>query len=135
MATAFAIAAFALTCSAARAQSYSGNWPMKVTKSHYANGKYCVTLTDDGSLGWRHSGEASLVPSGGTYPGSFTVIEGLISVNIPAPTGDGSLEFLLFTAPASGGHIGKGFYELAYGGYNDAGVLVFGKKGGCGNRQ
>ncbi|MGA2424399.1 MAG: hypothetical protein ABSG07_10370 [Terriglobales bacterium] len=124
------IVAFALTSSAAMAQSYSGNWPMTVTKSQYANGTYCVALTDDGSAGWPHSGGAVLVPETGTYPGIFQVIDGLLTVNIPAPAG-ANLSFLLYTARASGGHIGKGVYNLAYGGFNDSGVLVFGAKGGC----
>ena len=51
-------------------------------------------------------------------------------MNIPAPAG-ANLSFLLYTARASGGHIGKGVYNLAYGGFNDSGVLVFGAKGGC----
>jgi hypothetical protein len=131
MVMALPIVAFALMSSAAMTQSYSGNWPMTVSKSQFANGKYCVALTDDGSGGWPHSGEAVLVPENGTYPGIFQVIDGLLTVNIALPTGEGSLEFLLYTARASNGHIGKGVYNLAYGGYNDSGVLVFGEKGGC----
>jgi hypothetical protein len=61
--------ALALMHGTAMAQSYSGNWPMTGSHSQYANGKYCVTLTDDGSVGWPHSGAASLVPENGTYPG------------------------------------------------------------------
>ncbi len=60
---------------------------MTVSHSQYANGKCCVTLTDDGSLGWPHSGAASLVPENGTYPGQFQVIDGLLTVTIPAPAG------------------------------------------------
>ena len=60
MATALAVAVFALTSSAAMAQSYTGDWPATVTQSQRSNGTYCVTLTDDGSYGWPHSGEAEL---------------------------------------------------------------------------
>jgi len=130
MAMALPVVAFALTPSAAMAQGYSGNWPMKVTKSHYANGKYCVTLTENGGPGFPRGGEAQLVPANGTYPGVFTVINGLLTVTIPEPA-DADIAFLLFTAPASDGHIGKGEYELAYGGFFDFGLLAFGKKGGC----
>jgi hypothetical protein len=134
IAMALPIVAFALMPRASMAQSYSGNWPMTVSHSHYANGRYCVALTDDGSLGWPHSGAASLVPLNGTYPGQFQVIDGLLTVTIPAPAGS-NLSFLLFTARASDGHIGKGVYNLAYGGFFDSGVLVFGAKNRCSDRQ
>ena len=55
---ALAIAVLALMSSAAMAQSYTGKWPATVTKSQRNNGKNCITLTDDGSYGFRHSGEA-----------------------------------------------------------------------------
>jgi hypothetical protein len=55
---ALAIAVLALMSSAAMAQSYTGKWPATVTKSQRNNGKNCITLTDDRSYGFRHSGEA-----------------------------------------------------------------------------
>jgi len=124
------IVAFALMSGAAMAQSYTGNWPMTVTKSQYANGHYCLALTDDGSGGFPHSGEAELLPLNGTYPGAFQVINGILTVTIPEPEGS-TLGFLIFIGHASKGHITKGAYDLAYGGFNDAGVLTFGAKGGC----
>jgi hypothetical protein len=90
----------------------------------------CVALTDDGSAGWPHSGSAVLVPENSTYPGQFQVIDGLLTVTIPAPAGS-TLEFLLYTARASNGHISKGVYNLAYGGFFDSGYLAFGVKNGC----
>ena len=130
MAMALPIVALAMMSSAAMAQSYTGNWPMTVTKSQYANGHYCLALTDDGDQGWPHSGEAELVPLNGTYPGAFQVINGILTVTIPAPAGS-TLEFLIFIGHARGGHITKGAYDLAYGGFFDAGVLTFGAKGDC----
>jgi len=55
---ALAIAVLALMSSAAMAQSYTGKWPATVTKSQRDNGKNCISLTDDRSYGFRHSGEA-----------------------------------------------------------------------------
>lgn len=128
IATALPIVAISLMPSAAMAQSYTGNWPITVTKSHYSNGTYCVALTDDGSQGFPHSGNASLVPPNG-YPGLFTVINGIVTVTIPEAY-NGEFEFLVFVAHASNGRISKGAYDLA-GGPDDAGVSVFGPKNGC----
>src|ERR1700686_5764677 len=111
IAMALPIVAISLMPSAAMAQSYTGNWPITVSKSHYGNGKYCVALTDDGSQGFRHSGYASLVPTNG-YAGWFTVINGIVTVTIPGPY-NGELEFQGFVAHASGGPIGQGAYVLA----------------------
>lgn len=130
IATTLTVVAFALASSVSMAQSYTGNWPATVSKSHFANGTYCIKLTDDGSLGFPHSGGAQLVPSNGTYPGIFEVINGVLTVDIPEPA-DADLEFLIFTARASNGTIGKGAYNLAYGGFFDFGLLVFGAKNGC----
>jgi hypothetical protein len=51
----------------ATSQSYSGNWPVTVTRSRGANGMGCVTLTDNGQGGWPHSGQASLFFGGVKY--------------------------------------------------------------------
>jgi hypothetical protein len=131
MAVVLAVMAFALTSSAAMAQSYSGNWPATVSQSHHANGTYCITLTDDGSLGWPHSGEASLEPNEGTDFGTFQVIDGLIMVTFTQPGGTAENGALLFIARASDGHIGRGAYEQFYGTEVDSGVLIFGAKNSC----
>jgi len=130
---AVAVVAFALASSAAVAQSFSGNWPATVTHSQYADGKYCLTLTDNGDFGWPHSGEASLVPQSGTDFGTFQFINGLLVVTFQQPGGLGQNAALVFTAHATKkGTIGKGAYEQVYGGEEfDSGVLVFGPKGGC----
>lgn len=131
IATTFAAAAFALTTGAAMAQSFTGNWPATVTESQRSNGTYCISLTDDGSFGWPHSGEATLVPNNGPYPGYFTVIDGLITVTFPEVSGPGDCcDFLVFTArTGKNGHIGKGVFN--YLGLTDNGLLAFGKKDGC----
>jgi hypothetical protein len=130
IAVALALAAFALTTSAAMAQSYTGNWPATVTQAQRDNGTYCLTLTDDGSYGWPHSGEATISPNGSPYPGYFTVVDGLITVTFTFPSGEGDCcDFLVFTARASNGHIEKGVFN--YFGITDNGLLVFGKKDTC----
>ncbi len=135
MTTVLPIMAFALTSSVAIAQSYSGKWPATVSHSHRANGTYCITLTDDGSLGWPHSGEATLVPQEDTDFGTFQVINGVMMVTFTQPGGTGENGALLFIAAASDGHIGRGAYEQFYGTEIDSGVLVFGEKGGCSSSQ
>ncbi|MGA7683771.1 MAG: hypothetical protein WCC32_12370 [Terriglobales bacterium] len=131
IATAFVVAAFTLTTSAAMAQSFTGSWPATVTQSQRDNGAYCITLTDDGSYGWPHSGEAVLNGQNNPYGGYFTVIDGLITVTFTFPSGEGDCcDFLVFTARANkNGHIGKGAFN--YFGITDNGLLAFGKKDGC----
>jgi len=130
IATASAIVAFALIASAAMAQSYTGNWPATITKSQRDNGKNCVSLTDDGSYGWPHSGPAELNGTEDPYGAYFTVIEGLMTVTFISPSGEGDCcDFFTFTAPASDGHIGKGAFN--YFGPGDNGIVTFGKKNAC----
>lgn len=134
MATVLPIVAFALTPSAAMAQSYSGNWPVTVTQTQHSNGTFCLTLSDDGSLGFPHSGQASVTGHklDGTLYGTFQLIDGLLMVTIEAPGATGQNAGLVFIGHASGGHIGKGVYDEVYGGEEfDSGVLAFGVKGGC----
>jgi hypothetical protein len=106
----------------ATAQSYSGNWPATVTHSRGANRTYCLTLTDNGQA----SGAG--VGNGGT----FQLIDRDLVVTIQSLGGTGQNAGLVFAASAANGTIGKGFYEVVYGGQEiDSGVLVFGPKGGC----
>ncbi|MGD0512471.1 MAG: hypothetical protein ABSA29_04165 [Terriglobales bacterium] len=130
--TALAIAVFVLMSGAAMAQSYTGKWRATVTKSQRDNGKNCITLTDDGSYGFRHSGEAVLNGQNNGYPGYFTVVEGLMTVTFTFPSGEGDCcDFEVFTAPASKGQIGKGVFN--YLGLTDIGLVTFGKKDACSN--
>lgn len=112
--------------------SYSGNWPVTVTHSR-SNGTGCLTLTDNGSLGFRHSGPASLTFNGTQYTfGTFQLINRDLVATIQSQGGSGQNEGLVFAASASNGNIGQGFYEGVYAGEAIAsGVLVFGPKGGC----
>ena len=130
--TALPIVVFALMAGSAMAQSYSGDWPTTVSNSHYANGTYCVTLTDDGSLGWPHSGGAVLLLQSNRLFGTFQVINGLLMATFEQQGGTGQNAGLVFIARASGGRVKKGTYEEVYGGEElDSGVLVFGAKNGC----
>ncbi len=118
--------------SAAMAQSYSGRYPLTVTHSQFHNGTGCLMLTDNGTQGWPHSGQAStagrlFVGNGG----SFQLIDRILVATITQSTGTGGSASLVFTAPAGNGNIGNGVFEQVYGGENDSGVLVFGMKGGC----
>lgn len=115
---------------AAMARSYTGNWPLTVSHSRGANGTYCLTLTDNGSLGWRHSGSASLAGVGNG--GTFQLIDHTLVATIQSAGGTGQNEGLVFVASAGDGNVGSGVYEGVYGGEEiDSGVLVFGVKGGC----
>lgn len=131
MAAALPIMAFALTPGAARAQSYTGNWPATVTHSKGSNGTYCLSLTDNGSLGWPHSGQATTVEGNSTLYGTFQVIGGLITVTIESQ-GSYQNAGLVFVAQASNGTIGRGVYDDVYNGEEiDSGVLAFGAKNSC----
>jgi hypothetical protein len=130
IAIAFVVAAFAFLTSAAMAQSYTGDFPATVTHSQRSNGTYCISLTDDGSYGAQHSGEAKLIPNNSPYPNYFTVVDGIITVAITYVSGAGDCcAYEVFTARANDGQIGNGVFN--YFGITDIGLLSFGKKGGC----
>lgn len=131
IAAALPVVALALTPGAASAQSYTGDWPATVTHSKGPNGTYCLSLTDNGSNGWPHSGQATTVLDGTTLYGTFQVIGSLITVTIQSY---GSYEDagLVFVAQASNGTIGKGAYDDVYDGEGiDSGALAFGAKNSC----
>jgi hypothetical protein len=131
MAVALPVVAFALTPGAARAQSYTGDWPATVTHSKGSNGTYCISLTDNGSNGWPHSGQATMVEGTSTLYGTFQVIGALITVTIESE-GDYADTGLVFVAQASNGTIGKGVYDDVYSGEEiDSGELTFGAKNNC----
>jgi len=123
------------SASAAMAGSYSGTWKLIVTHAQHANGGYCLTLADNGSLGWRHSGQAALAGArvGGTLPyGTFQLIGHTIIVTIEQPGGTGQNAGLVFTGAAANGSVGSGLYDQVYGGEAaDTGAVKFGPKGGC----
>jgi hypothetical protein len=125
-------AVMALPAAAATNQGYSGSWPVTVSKSQHSNGTYCLTLSDGGSQGWRHSGAASLVIGSSKFPyGTFQVINHTLVATIQAQ-GYGQNAGLVFIASASRGNIAKGVFEDVYGGEDfDSGALAFGMRGGC----
>jgi hypothetical protein len=129
------IAAFALTPSAAMAQSYSGSWPVNVDLPPQFGHTACLTLVENDTAGTPHSGSASISGSlvGGTLPyGTFKIINHLLVVTIQAASDTGSDAGLVFIAPASDGDLGKGVFENVYGGEDLlSGALTFGKNGGC----
>jgi hypothetical protein len=139
-ATAFAILAFTFSPSTAAAQSFSGNWPItwNVTFGPPRGGTftYCLTLTDDGSAGFPHSGSAVLNGSGETnLAGLFQVINNQLVATFYFPGGY-IIDPVVFVVPVtSKGNIGKGFGETPNGAYTANGPLVFGKKNGCGDSQ
>lgn len=125
------VAVIALT-GAAMAQSYTGDWPATVTHSQRNNGKNCISLTDDGSYGFPHSGGAVLNGQQNPYGGYFTVVNGLMTVTFTYVSGEGDCcDFAVFSAPASKGQIGKGVFN--YFGLTDVGLTTFGKKNACNN--
>ena len=127
-----AILAFALTPSTASAQSYTGSWPLTVTRSTFGNGTSCLTITDDGSKGWPHSGFGTWVDNGTSYFASFQLINGLLTVTVEEPGSTGQNAGAVFSARASKGTITTGIYDQVYGGEEfDSGVVTFGTKGGC----
>lgn len=107
--------------------SYSGAWPVTVTRSQRSNGTGCLTLTGSGNVG-----SASLVFGGQTYHfGSFVVVNHILMATIQEPL-YGQNGALMFTASASRGHVGQGIFENIEGGSNfDFGALAFGSEAGC----
>lgn len=106
--------------------SYSGAWPVTITRSQRDNGTGCLTLKGTSS------GQASLVFEGVKYPfGSFIVMDGLLVAELSEPL-YGQNGALTFTAHASGGSVGHGIFEDLRGGSAfDIGDLAFGTKNGC----
>jgi hypothetical protein len=125
-------AAFAVTVSTtasmAASGSYTGTWPLTITNGQYLNGTYCLTVTDDGSEGWKHSGSATIPEY--TY-GVFQVINGKFMADIVVPA-EGQNEVLLFTASGRNGSISNGAAQQISGGEPlYAGVMTVGAKNSC----
>ena len=142
MATALAILAFALTSSAAKAQSFTGNYPVLETQVKAgvggtikgANQNFCLVLTDDGGFGRLHSGTATLegFDGGSLTGGEFYVIGNNIFVNFVVGSSTGEASALVIFAPANAtkGTIGTGILGLA-GGVPSSGLATVGVKNGC----
>src|SRR5690242_9272375 len=102
--TIVAMFAMVLPAGTALAQGYSGNWPITITRSQHSNGTYCLTLTDGGSLGWPHSGQAVLTTKSNKYYGTFQVINHDLVATIEEP-GYGQNAGAVFEGRASHGSI------------------------------
>jgi hypothetical protein len=123
-----ALAMAASTTAMAASGSYTGNWPLTITKSLFMNGTYCLTVTDDGSEGWKHSGEAT-IPE---YPyGIFQVINGRFVAGIVEPAG-GQNDVLVLTSNGRNGAFDDGAAVLEAGGEPlDSGVMKVGTRDSC----
>jgi hypothetical protein len=120
--------AVSATASMAASGSYTGTWPLTITKAQYLNGTYCLTVTDEGGGGWKHSGTATIPEY--TY-GEFQVINGKFIADIVVPA-QGQNEVLVFTANGHNGIIGDGAVQQISGGeplYQ--GVMTVGAKNSC----
>lgn len=122
-----------VSASSVLAGAYSGNWPITVAHSQHTNGTYCLTIKDDGSIDWPHSGYGSFsIPGDAPLFATFQLIDHLLTVTVEAPGLTGQNAGLVFVAPAGNGTIGKGIYDEVYGGEeSDSGIAVFGPKNSC----
>jgi hypothetical protein len=140
IAMAVPVLAFALAPSAAKAQSYTGNYSVAVTevKAGIAgtipggNINFCLELTDDGAYGRPHSGTATLGDyEGGTLTGGeFYVLGNMIFVNFAVDSDNGESVGLVLFATANNGKIGTGIFGDT-GGVPSSGLAKVGAKGGC----
>jgi hypothetical protein len=156
MATALPVLALALLPSAAKAQSFTGNYPLSVTEVQAGiagnikggNEKFCLVLTDDGGFGRPHSGTATLEGASGgggitdvvgvraaeseIDEGEFYVIGKMIFVNFVVGSDTSEAAGLVLFAPVnlSTGAIGTGIFGLT-GGAPSSGLATVGAKNGC----
>jgi hypothetical protein len=134
--------AFALAPNAAKAQNFTGNYPVIETQVKGgiagnikgANQNFCLVLTDDGAFGRPHSGTATLqgFNGGSLTGGEFYVIGNNILVNfvVGSSTGEASALVIFAPANASNGAIGTGILGLT-GGVPSTGLATVGAKNGC----
>lgn len=140
IAMAVAVLGFAVAPSAAKAQSYTGNYPVAVTQGKagiagtipVGNVSFCLELVDNGDYGRPHSGTATLGNyEGGTLSGGeFYVLGTMIFVNFSVGSDNGESVGLVLFAPASNGKIGAGIFGDT-GGVPSSGLAKVGVKGGC----
>lgn len=140
IAMAVVVFAFAVAPSAAKAQSYTGNYPVAVTQNKggiagtilLGNVSFCLELVDNGDYGRPHSGTATLGDyEGGTLTGGeFYVLGNMIFVNFAVGSDNGEDVGLVLFAPASNGKIGAGIFGDT-GGVPSSGLAKVSAKGGC----
>jgi hypothetical protein len=108
--------------------SYSGSWPVTVSRSEHGDGTSCLTLTGTSKNG----GSASLVSGSAKFPyGTFQIFNHTLVATIQAQ-GYGQNAGLVFIGSANRGNIGPGVFDEVYGGEAFVeGALAFGMKGGC----
>ena len=142
IAMALPLLAFAIGPSAAKAASFTGNYPVLETQGKAGltgnitggNQSYCLVLTDDGAFGRPHSGTATLesfnAPS--ITGGEFYVIGNNIFVNFTVGSSNGEASGLALFAPVNitKGTIGTGILALT-GGVPSSGLATVGAKNGC----
>ena len=99
---------------------------------HHANSTHCIALTDNGGVGWTHSGYAVLDNNANTS-GQFSVIGPTIVIYVDTLGSGEEPASIVFTATAKNGKIAKqGAYDEIQGGESyDAADAAFAKTGGC----
>jgi len=119
--------------SAAMATSYTGNWPYTISDSNGVDGNYCLTVTDDGSFRWPHSGFGTVVDQNGiSHFATFQVIANRFELAVQFQGGNGQDEGMVVTASAKNGIVGTGVVTDVLAGESVAsGKVAFGAKGGC----
>lgn len=122
--------------------SYTGNWRVHLThdvyvttqgyNGHGPNTTHCLALTDDGSVGWPHSGYAVMDNNDNTS-GQFAVIGPTILIYIQAPGSNKSIASYVFSSTARNGKIGEhGAFDYIQGGESyDADKAAFGTNNSC----
>jgi hypothetical protein len=124
---------FAASASIAVASGFTGRWPVTVSGARAGNGDYCVTLTDDGSYGWPHSGAASINTglNGATQTGIFQLIGHTVVISIDNP-GLTENAGTVYATRADKGALTDGAFSEMYGGESvNSGAITFGVKGHC----
>jgi hypothetical protein len=109
-------------------QSYTGSYPVTISRAKEGNGTYCLTLTQTSN----NSGSASLVEGTEKFPyGTFQIFNHTLVATIEAQ-GYAQNAGLVFIGSAHRGNIGPGVFDEVYGGEAFVeGALAFGMKGGC----
>jgi hypothetical protein len=142
IAMALPVLAFALAPRSAKAQSFTGNYPVTVTEGKagiagtipLGNVSFCLELVDNGDYGRPHSGTATLGDyEGGTLTGGeFYVLGNMIFVNFAVGSDSGESVGLVLMAPVntSKATIGTGIFGDT-GGVPSSGLAKVGAQGGC----
>jgi len=127
---------------AAGGGSYTGNYKVTLTHDvylttkgytgHGPNSTHCLALTDDGNVGWMHSGYV-VIDNNDNTSGQFAVINNTILIYVAAQGSDESIASYVFSASARDGKIAAhGAFDYIEGGTSyDADKVAFGARGSC----